>query len=181
VVVRYRVHPEQATVRSCEAQALGSLAARIAARARAEGRPDSLDTIDRVDRGMLLRIGATEEEVAAAVVHTLTWVARTLGKAGYVADSERLFLEAERRARAEAFPELAVHVHRQHARLHREQGRRLPFALGSLRAPVPAAMRAHRAADDPEAERRTLLVPPARGDPERVQAAFVARTVTRME
>jgi hypothetical protein len=64
----------------------------------------------------------------------LTWVARTLGKAGYVADSERLFLEAERRARAEAFPELAVHVHRQHARLHREQGRRLPFALESLRA-----------------------------------------------
>jgi hypothetical protein len=39
VVVRYRVHPEQATVRSCEAQALGSLAARIAARARAEGVP----------------------------------------------------------------------------------------------------------------------------------------------
>jgi glycosyltransferase involved in cell wall biosynthesis len=134
VMVRYRVHREQATVRTFEVQALGSLGARIAARARAEGRPDPLDAIDRIDRGTLLGIGATEEDVAAAVVHTLTWVARTLGKAGYVPDSERLFLEAKRRAWAEAFPELAVHVHRQHARLHREQGRRVPFALESLRA-----------------------------------------------
>jgi hypothetical protein len=133
VVLRYRIHPGQVTVRECEAGALGALAARIAARARADGRPDPLDELDTLDRETLLRIGATEEEVAAAVVHHVTWVAKTTGRAGYTADSERLFLEAQRRANRES-PELAAHVHRQHARLHREQGRRTKFALESLRA-----------------------------------------------
>jgi glycosyltransferase involved in cell wall biosynthesis len=133
VVLRYRVHPGQVTVRECEAGALGSLAARIAARARAEGRPDPLDELDELDHETLLRIGATDDEVASAVVHHVTWVAKTTGRAGYAADSERLFLEAQRRANRES-PELAAHVHRQHARLHREHGHRLKFALESLRA-----------------------------------------------
>jgi glycosyltransferase involved in cell wall biosynthesis len=135
VMIRYRVHPEQATVRGCEMQALCSLAARMAARARAERRPDPLDTIDRIDGETLRRIGATDHELASAVVHTTTWVAKTVGRAGYVRDSERLFLDAHRRARADhGSPELALHVHRQHARLHREQGRRVPFAVEALRA-----------------------------------------------
>jgi glycosyltransferase involved in cell wall biosynthesis len=134
-VIRYRVHPQQASVHRCEVQALGALAARLAARERAEGRADPIDTIDRLDDDTLRRIGATDREIASAVVHTMTWVARTLGRAGYAADSERLFLEARRRARgAGGFRDLVGHVHRQHARLHREQGRRVPFALESLRA-----------------------------------------------
>jgi glycosyltransferase involved in cell wall biosynthesis len=133
VVLRYRIHPGQVTVRKCEAGALGALAARIAARARADGRPDPLDELDTLDRETLLRIGATADEVASAVVHQMTWVAKTTGRAGYSADSERLFLEAQRRADGES-PELAAHVHRQHARLHREQGRRLKSAVESLRA-----------------------------------------------
>jgi glycosyltransferase involved in cell wall biosynthesis len=133
VVLRYRVHPGQATVREYEAGALGSLAARLAARARAEGRPDPVDALDALDRESLLRIGATEDEVASAVVRKLTWIAKTAGRAGYAADSERLFLAAQRRAKQES-RELAAHVHRQHARVHREQGRRVKFALESLRA-----------------------------------------------
>jgi glycosyltransferase involved in cell wall biosynthesis len=133
VMIQYRIHPGQATVRRCEVGALGSLAARLSARARAEGRPDPVDAIDTLDRETLLRVGATEDEVASAVVHYLTWVAKTTGRAGYKADSERLFLEAERRAPHES-RELAAHVHRQHARLHREQGRRLRSALESLRS-----------------------------------------------
>jgi glycosyltransferase involved in cell wall biosynthesis len=133
VVLRYRIHPGQVTVRECEAGALGSLAARIAARARAEGRPDPLDELDELDHETLLRIGATEDEVASAVVHQMTWVAKTTGRAGYTADSERLFLQAQRRAGPET-RELAAHVHRQHARLYREQGRRMKSALEALRA-----------------------------------------------
>jgi glycosyltransferase involved in cell wall biosynthesis len=133
VMIQYRIHPGQATVRQCEVGALGSLAARLSARAHADGRPDPVDAIDTLDRETLLRVGATEDEVASAVVHYLTWVAKTTGRAGYKADSERLFLEAQRRANRDS-PELAAHVHRQHARLHREQGRRIQFALESLRA-----------------------------------------------
>jgi len=133
LMISYRVHPNQATVRSCEAGALGALAARVAARARAEGRPDPVDAIDRVDFETLRLIGASDHEIASAVVGNMAWVARTVGRAGYTAESERLFREAGRRAERQA-PELAADVHRQHARLLREQRRRLPFALESLRA-----------------------------------------------
>jgi glycosyltransferase involved in cell wall biosynthesis len=133
VTIRYRIHPEQATVRKCEVGALGALAARIAARARAEGRPDPVDTIDRIDGETLRRIGATDHEIASAVIGKMTWVAKTIGRAGYLADSERLFRDAQRRAEQES-PDLAAHVHRQHARLHREQGRRVSFALEAVRA-----------------------------------------------
>jgi len=134
-VIRYRVHPGQETVRESEVQALGALAARIAARARAEGRPDPVDKISIIDRETMRGLGATDHEIASAVVRNVSWVAKTVGRAGYLADSERLFLDAHRRAKAEhGLHELAAHVHEQHARLHREQGRRLPFALEALRA-----------------------------------------------
>ena len=134
VLVRYRVHPGQTSIRDCEVQALGTVAARVAARARAAGQPDPIDTIERIDGETLRRIGATEHEVVSAVVNTMTWAAKTIGRAGYVPDSERLFREAQRRAReAHGSPELAVHVHRQHALLHRERGRRVPYALETLR------------------------------------------------
>lgn len=135
VLISYRVHSAQTSVLDSEVQAHGTLAARIAARARAEGRPDPIETLERIDDETLRQIGATDQEVASAVVRKITWIAKTVGRAGYLAESERMFREARRRARAEhASPELAAHVHRQHARLHREQGRRVPYALESLRA-----------------------------------------------
>ena len=43
VVLKYRVHPYQISVRSCRSQALGAIASQVAARARRSGEPDPLD------------------------------------------------------------------------------------------------------------------------------------------
>jgi len=135
IVIRYRVHQEQATVRGLEMQTLCSVAARLAARARSEGRPDPLDATDRIDYELLLAMGATGEEITSALVHNTTWLAKTVGRAGDVRASEQLFDIALSRARSKIGSwQLAAYVHREHAHRYREQRRRLRFALETLRA-----------------------------------------------
>jgi hypothetical protein len=134
-LIRYRVHPDQNSVRHCEEQAVCHLAAHLARRARAQGRTDPFDGLSRIDKDSVLELGVCPDELAAAIVRNTTWLARTLGRAGYPTESESLFREAHTRARAiQRSPSLAAEVHRQYARLHRERGHRLLFALETVRA-----------------------------------------------
>ena len=67
-VVRYRIHGAQASVQRLEQQSLTALAARLSARARSTGGADPFDGVDRVDRDLLLGLGATEHELAENLV-----------------------------------------------------------------------------------------------------------------
>jgi glycosyltransferase involved in cell wall biosynthesis len=134
-LIRYRVHPDQGSVRNCEQQALCNLAAHVASRARGEGRRDPIDELSRIDSDSMLKLGIRRDELTAAIVRNMTWVARTLGRAGYPRESDSLFREAHIRARSLGpSSTLSADVHRDHARLHRERGRRMLFALETARA-----------------------------------------------
>jgi hypothetical protein len=135
VVVRYRVHAEQATLRHLKLQTLCSVAARLAARERAAARPDPLSAIERIDQETLLALGATGTEITTALVHATTWLARTMGRAGYEDACEQLFREAGVKARSESgSPMLIAHVHRERARRRREQKQRVRALVETARA-----------------------------------------------
>jgi len=134
-VVVYRVHADQDSVRKVELQSLEALAARFAARARARGSPDPLAEVQTIDRLVVVGMGIGELEITSAVVHDMTWLARTLGRAGYREVADRLFDVATVRARSESgSAALIAEVHR--ARAHRlaEQGQRLRQRVELARA-----------------------------------------------
>jgi hypothetical protein len=134
LVIRYRVHPGQATVRNLQLQTLCSVAARVAARARAEGRPDPFESAQQIEYESLIAGGATPQEITAALVGTTTWLAKMMGKAGYARAAEELFAEARRRARsASGSAELVAKVHREHAHRYAEEGRRVRATLETAR------------------------------------------------
>ena|SRR5688572_4422751 len=121
-VVRYRIHRAQASMQRLEQQSLTALAARLSARARSTGSPDPFDGVERVDRDLLLGLGATEHELVENIVMQGTWLARTIYRAGDVDRGEALFADVLARAQAAASPELAGHVELE--RSHARSGRR---------------------------------------------------------
>jgi Glycosyl transferase family 2 len=134
-VIQYRMHAGQATVQKLELQTLCAVAARVAARARMEGRPDPLDAVERIDFQTLIAMGATRHEIASALVYDATWLAKTMGRAGYEDATEELFAAARHRARSgSGSPELVAHVHRERAHRDVEQGHRLRAKLRRMRA-----------------------------------------------
>jgi Glycosyl transferase family 2 len=60
VVLKYRRHPFQVSVRNRRQQALSSLAAQTAALARKNGEPDPLDSVEEITPAVLLRLGVSE-------------------------------------------------------------------------------------------------------------------------
>lgn len=140
-VLRYRVHPGQSTIQRCEVQALYALAARCAATMRANGERDPLDTDANVDEEFLRGLGVDHTTIAAAVVAQLTWVARLTGRAGYDAESERLFAAALQQASRGGLSSEAAEVHLQHARVHRERGRRARAAVEHARSRLASRRR----------------------------------------
>lgn len=134
-VVRYRMHGDQATVRRLELQTLCSVAARVAARARMQGRPDPLNEAQRIDQQTVIAIGATKDEITSALVHDMAWLAKTMGRADYADTAEELFAAAGAAALSESGSgALVAHVHIQRARRHAEQGQWLRAKLETLRA-----------------------------------------------
>jgi hypothetical protein len=130
LAISYRVHPAQATVRNLELQTLCSVAARVAARARAQGRPDPLEGVERIDYEFLIDSGVTQGEITAALVRKTTWLAKMMSKAGYARAAEQLFGEARAMAwSASGSTELVAKVHREHARQYAEEGRRVRATL----------------------------------------------------
>jgi hypothetical protein len=132
-VVRYRIHSDQATVRKLELQSLCALAARLAARARAEGRADPLAAVERIDRDTLVALGATDEEIATTLVRAEAWLARTMTRAGYRDIAEALFKDARRQARSCGSRWLRAYARRERARTLGKHGRWLRAALRTPR------------------------------------------------
>jgi hypothetical protein len=142
VVVNYRLHPAQATMRRLELQTIGSLAARVAARARREGRPDPLDTLVRVDAQTLVALGVSPEEITVRLVRQATWLAKTTGRAGYANEEKELFDFAAARARSpRGSHSLLGEVRRARAERYREQGRRLRAGLERARSALAGRAR----------------------------------------
>ncbi len=135
LVLSYRFHSDQASMQQLDLQTLESLAARLSARARRDGRPDPLDAVERIDRPTLRALGVTEHEITTAFIRDATWLAKMMGKAGYAQTSEELFMRASETARSEVgSPDLAADVYRAHAGVLRESGRPVRAAAMTLRA-----------------------------------------------
>ena len=130
-VVRYRIHGGQASFQRLERQSLTALAARMAADARARGENDPFEGLDRVDRPMLLTLGATDEDVARTVVVQGTWLATALHRGGDLGASEALFADAFARAEASGSKELIGHVESERSRLAAEGSRSLAARIRS--------------------------------------------------
>ena len=134
-VIEYRLHADQATVRKLELQALCLVAARLSARARAEGRPDPLDAVGAIDEDWLLSQGTDRREIVAATVKSATWLANVMGRAGYADQADALLAGAEAHARSEPRPgALLGEVYRARAKLRALQGRNTRARLERGRA-----------------------------------------------
>jgi hypothetical protein len=134
-VVAYRFHADQVSVRRCELQALGVVAARFAARERAAGRPDPLDGIEAVDERWLRSRGVAPSEIATTVVKSQAWLANVIARAGGAEQAEALLAAAQARASSEGGSAgLRAVVHRARATRCYEQGRPLRARLERGRA-----------------------------------------------
>lgn len=144
-VVRFRLHGGQMTVKQLEQQSLSALGARLSWRAREAGLPDPFAETELVDRQALEAIGASEEEMTAALVRDSVWYAKTMSRAGRDDIGNELFEFAEAQARSESgSAALAAYVWRARAQRLSEQGRR----FASLRARAAAARAERRLAAD---------------------------------
>jgi hypothetical protein len=133
-VVKYRIHAGQQTLQKQDEQALFSIAARASARARAAGDPDPVAGA-HIDEAFLRSQGIGPDEVTAAVVPALSWLARTYGRAGYSSDSRRLFGAALARARSNSgSPRLVASVYRSMGHRHAEEGQRARAKLKAAQA-----------------------------------------------
>jgi Glycosyl transferase family 2 len=136
-VVRYRIHRSQETVGRLELQTLCAVAARVSRRARLAGRPDPLDAAECIDERTLLTHGASRAEITAAFVHSATWLAKTMERAGYQDAANRLWTEASARARsASGSRTLVAAVHRARATRHAERQQPVRAKLEAIRAVV---------------------------------------------
>lgn len=137
LVVAYRMHGGQATVRQLELQALCCVAAHVSARARARREPDPFDDGRPIGEPALLAHGATREEITATLVRSATWLGKTIGRAADAHTADALLALAHDRARsASGSAELVAIVHRARAQRHAEQGRRARSTLERARALV---------------------------------------------
>lgn len=137
VVVGYRIHPTQLSTQHIQLQSLCAVAARVAAQARHEGHLDPFDGVGRMDEQAVLSAGATDAEIVIEFVHSATWLAKTMDRAGYRLGAEKLFAQAQAMARSGAGSgALAAHVHRERAARQIEEGRRIRAGVETLRAAI---------------------------------------------
>jgi|SRR5215510_13998940 len=85
VVLKYRRHPAQVSVRRFKQQSLSALAARIAASSRNHGKPDPLECIEEITPTVLATLGASMERQYAAVVRGYLTCIRSMSDAGETA------------------------------------------------------------------------------------------------
>jgi hypothetical protein len=134
-VVRYRLHPDQASVRGLELQTLCAVAARAAARARRAGQPDPFTNAHLISEQVLLELGVKPAEIATELVRMATWLARTMGRAGYADAEEKLFTQADEWARSRSGSKsLVAYVYRERAGRQAEQGKWLHARFSGVRA-----------------------------------------------
>lgn len=137
LVVAYRMHSGQETVRALEQQVLCCVGAHVSARARARREQDPFDDGPAIDERTLLARGATRAEITATFVRSASWLGKTIGRAGDADTADALLALAHDRARSRyGSPELVAMVHRARAQRHEEQGRRVRSTLERARALV---------------------------------------------
>ena len=82
VVLKYRVHSSQVSIRRCRQQALSNLAARIAATSRKNGKPDPFDSIVDITPELLSGFGVSEAKQQTTVVRGALSCIRSMCEAG---------------------------------------------------------------------------------------------------
>lgn len=78
VVLKYRLHPWQVTVRKCRTMGASSLAARAAATARRKGDPDPLERVSEITPAVLSGMGVDAAAQEAAVAGRYLWAIRSM-------------------------------------------------------------------------------------------------------
>lgn len=87
VVLKYRLHPHQVTVRRFRQLALSALAAQAAATFRRQGKPDPLDAAVEITPAVLTGVGVSQAAQEAAVARRYLWAVRVLYESGQYADA----------------------------------------------------------------------------------------------
>jgi glycosyltransferase involved in cell wall biosynthesis len=82
VVLRYRIHPYQVSLRKRRAQTMCSLAAQTAATSRRNGTPDPFVGVGEMTSTLLAELGVTEAEQEIAFASDSTWWIRSVLAAG---------------------------------------------------------------------------------------------------
>ncbi len=96
VVLKYRIHPHQVSLRKRTQQTLGVLAARVSASRRRNGFPDPLDSVTEITPELLAGLGATKTMQQRQLVSDLREWVRYLCDAGEYSAALEAALEALR-------------------------------------------------------------------------------------
>lgn len=97
MVLKYRIHPHQVSLRKRTQQTLGVLAARASASRRRNGLPDPLDSVAEITPELLAGLGATKTMQQRQLVSDLRDWVRYLCNAGEYSAALEAALEASRR------------------------------------------------------------------------------------
>ena len=98
IVLRYRRHDAQVSVRKFKQQVFSNLAARIATSARRSGKPDPLDAVGKITPTVLAALGATDARQQAALAKGYLICIRSMYEAREYAIARTLVSEARRSA-----------------------------------------------------------------------------------
>jgi hypothetical protein len=135
VVLKYRIHPQQLSLRKRKDQILCALAAQASAFLRAAGKPDTMDSVGQITPAVLVGMGVSEATQKNALAEGYCyWIKQT-----YAAGEHAAVLEAA----AEMFqlceggcvePRLISDVHVITAKVYWKQRRVFPSSLSVARA-----------------------------------------------
>lgn len=92
VVLKYRLHPYQVTVRKFRQMAVSSLAAQAAAALRKNGKPDPLDGATEITPEILNELRITEVALEATVARKCLWSIQTMCEIGEYATAFSMLL-----------------------------------------------------------------------------------------
>jgi GT2 family glycosyltransferase len=82
VILHYRIHPHQVSIRRRKQQSLGSLAALASAKTRRAGQPDPFDSVTEITTDVLARLGISEARQQSALAMEYRGWIHSLSKAG---------------------------------------------------------------------------------------------------
>jgi GT2 family glycosyltransferase len=123
VVLQYRLHPAQVSVRWCHEQALGATAARISALARRAGQADPLSTGIEITAEFIAQLGVPDSVIQTDLARTYLSCVRNMGLIGnYSLALESLHkLSFSKIAHAKRW--VIADLHLAEAQLHLHQGK----------------------------------------------------------
>jgi glycosyltransferase involved in cell wall biosynthesis len=96
VVLKYRIHPGQISVRRRKEQTLSILAAQLSARERLNGNPDPLNTCTEITPALIAALGVSEVEQESKIVTGYRHWIRRMALAGELAAAVRTATEVTR-------------------------------------------------------------------------------------